>query len=99
VTAVTDGIDTDATGPGTATVSVTAAGASGAHASIARRIVIASASVKVTRAGRVRLRPRLTAAGTALFKHAKRVKATIQTTFKPRSGPARTTRATTVLVR
>ncbi len=99
VAAVTEGVDTDATGPGTASVSVIAVGAAGAHASIARRIVIASASVKVTRAGRVRLRPRLTAAGSALFKHSKRVKATIQTVFKPRSGPAHMTHVTTVLVR
>jgi hypothetical protein len=99
VTAVTAGVDTDATGPGTAGVTVTAASASGAHASIARRIVIASVSVKVKHAGRVRLRPRLTAAGTALFKHSRRVKATIQTVFRPRSGRARTARVTTVLVR
>jgi hypothetical protein len=97
--AVTAGVDTDATGPGTASVSISAAAASAAHASIARRIVIASTSVNVTHAGRVRLRPRLTAAGSALFKHSKRVKATIQTMFKPRSGRAHTTHVTTVLVR
>jgi hypothetical protein len=51
VTAVTAGVDTDATGPGTTGVTVTAADASGAHASIARRVVIASASVKVTHPG------------------------------------------------
>lgn len=97
--AFTQGVEADATGPGTAGVSVTAPGASGAHASVARRVVIASASVKVKHAGRVRLRPRLTAAGRTLFKHSRRVKVTVQTVFKPTSGRAHTTHLTTVLIR
>jgi hypothetical protein len=99
VGAFTQGVEADATGPGTAGVSATAGGASGSHAAIARRIVIAAASVTVKHAGRVRLRPRLTAAGKALFRQSKRVKVTIQTTFKPKSGHARTTHVNTVLVR
>ncbi len=99
LTALTRGVDADATGPGTARVSVTAAGASGAHAAIARSVVIATGSAKVTHAGRVRLRPKLTAAGRALFIHAKRVKATVSTVFTPRSGRAHTTRLHTVLVK
>jgi hypothetical protein len=99
VGAFTQGVETDATGPGTASVSAAASGASGAHAALARRIVIASGSVKVKHAGRVHLRPKLTPAGTALFKRSRRVKVTIQTTFKPKSGHARTTHVNTVLVR
>lgn len=99
VRAFTQGVEADATGPGTASVSVTAAAASGAHAAIARHLVIATASVKVKHAGRVRLRPKLTAAGKALVKRSKRVKVTVQTVFKPKSGHAHTTRVNTVLTR
>lgn len=99
VGAFTQGVEADATGPGTASVSMTAAGASGAHAAIARRTVIASASVKVKHAGRVRLRPKLTAAGKALLKRSRRVKVMVQTVFKPKAGRAHTTRVNTVLVR
>jgi hypothetical protein len=99
VAALTQGVETDATGPGTARMSATASEAVGAHAAIARRVVIAAASVKVSHAGRVRLRPRLTSAGKTLFKHSRRVKVTIQIVFKPQSGRAHTSRLNTVLLR
>jgi hypothetical protein len=98
VAAFTQGVETDAAGPGTASMSATASGAAGAHAAIARRVVIAAVLVKVRHAGRVRLRPRLTAAGKTLLKHSRRVKVTVQTVFKPRSGRAHTSRLSTVLV-
>ena len=98
LSAFTQGVETDATGPGTASISATAAGASTAHiATAARQIVIASASAKVRHAGRVRLRPRVTAAGRLLLKRSRRVKVTVQVVFRPRSGHARTTRFTTIL--
>lgn len=99
VGALTEGVETDATGPGTASVSATASGGSSAHAAVARRVVIASAAIKVKHAGRVRLHPKLTVAGTALFKRTKRVKVTIQTTFTPKTGRAHTAHLNTVLVR
>ncbi|MGZ4166767.1 MAG: hypothetical protein ACXVSE_15780 [Solirubrobacteraceae bacterium] len=99
---LTQGVETDATGPGTASVTVTAAAVArshmaGAHAP-ARQIVIATAATKVTRAGRVRLRPRITPAGRRLIERTRRMKVTVQVTFRPRSGHARTTRWQTVLV-
>ena len=98
LSAFTQGVETDATGPGTASISATAAGASSAHiATAARQIVIASASVKVRHAGRVRLRPRVTAAGRLLLKRSRHVKVTVQVAFRPRSGHAHTTRFTTIL--
>ena len=98
LSAFTQGVETDATGPGTASISATAAGASSAHiATAARQIVIASASVKVRHAGRVRLRPRVTAAGRLLLKRSRRVKVTMQVVFRPRSGHTHTTRFTTIL--
>jgi hypothetical protein len=94
----TGGIETDASGPGTASLSATAAGGVSSHMAVAaRQIVIASVSVKVAHPGRVRLRPRLTAAGRRLLRHARKVKVTVQVVFRPRSGPAHTTRFTTTL--
>ncbi len=98
VSAFTQGVETDATGPGTASMSATAGGGLSSHAATAaRQIVIASASAKVRHAGRVRLRPRLTAAGRRLLKHSRRVKVTVQIVWRPRSGHAHTTRSTTIL--
>jgi hypothetical protein len=97
--AFTRGLETEAAGPGTVSMSATAVAASGAHAAAARRVLIAAATVKVKRAGRVRLRPRLTAAGQRLLSHSGRLKVTVQVVFKPRSGHARASRFTTVLIR
>ncbi len=55
--------------------------------------------MKVKHAGKVRLRPKLTPAGKTLVAHPRRVAATIQVVFKPRSGRAHTTRMNTVLVK
>jgi hypothetical protein len=98
LSAFTQGVETEATGPGTATMSASAGGALSSHAATAaRQIVIASASTKVMHAGRVRLRPRLTAAGRRLLKRSRRLKVTVQIVFRPRSGLAHTTRFATVL--
>jgi hypothetical protein len=79
-------------------MSASAGGALSSHAATAaRQIVIASASTKVMHAGRVRLRPRLTAAGRRLLKRSRRLKVTVQIVFRPRSGLAHTTRFATVL--
>jgi hypothetical protein len=98
LSAFTQGVEADAPGPGTASMSASAGGTLSSHAATAaRRIVIASASVKVRHAGRVRLRPRVTAAGRLLLKRSRRVKVTVQVVFRPRSGHAHTTRSATVL--
>jgi hypothetical protein len=93
------GVEIVVTGPGAAGVSATAAGAGGSasHAVIARQIVIASGSSEVKRPGRIRVRPRLTAAGRRLFKHSRRLKVRVKTVFKPKHGHARTTRVQTIL--
>ena len=96
----TGGVDADATGPGTAILSAVAAGgAHGARAAAARPVVIAKASARASRAGTLRLRPRITTAGRRLLAHSHRVKVSIRIVFKPRSGAARTTRYATVLTR
>lgn len=94
------GVDADASGPGTATLSAVAAGgAHGALASAARSVVIAKASARASRAGVVRLRPRITAAGKRVLARSRRLKVSIRIVFKPRSGAGRTTRYSTVLTR
>jgi hypothetical protein len=93
----TGGVDADATGPGTASVTATAVLAHGASAGAAKSVVIATASAKTTRAGKVRLRPRITPAGRRALAHSHRLKVSVQVVFKPRSGAATTARYATVL--
>jgi hypothetical protein len=93
----TGGVDADAAGPGTASVTATAVGAHGARADAAKSVVVAKASAKATHAGKMRLRPRLTQAGRRLLAHSRRLKVSILVAFKPRAGAGHTTRYATVL--
>ena len=93
----TGGLETDASGPGTASLSASASGASGAHAGAARTVVIATATAKTRHAGLLRLKPRITPAGRRLLKRSRHLKVAVRIVFQPRSGQRATTRFSTVL--